>query len=156
VESQSAAFDLREFVNETAEEMKGLLKKGQQIITNYNGAVSIESDKKLLKNVIINLITNAIKFSEEGKKITISTAVNSDQVTISVKDEGIGIAEDDLDHLFTSFFRGGNALNIQGTGLGLHIVKRYLDLIGGDVDVKSGLDEGTTVTINIPTHKPSI
>lgn len=156
VESHCVQFDLKEFVNETADEMQGLLKKGQQIRTNYEGVAAIESDKKLLKNVIINLITNAIKFSEEEKKITISTAVNGGHAIISVKDEGIGIAQEDLDHLFTSFFRGGNALNIQGTGLGLHIVKRYLDLIGGDVDVKSGLDLGTTVTITIPTKKQSI
>jgi signal transduction histidine kinase len=156
VEGHPVEFDLREFVSETADEMKGLLKKGQQITTQYHGANTIESDKKLLKNVIINLITNAIKFSEEGKKITINTHVNADQAVISVKDEGIGIAEDDLDHLFTSFFRGGNALNIQGTGLGLHIVKRYLDIIGGEVDVKSELGQGTTVIINIPTNKTAI
>jgi PAS domain S-box-containing protein len=156
VESQCVEFDLKEFVNETADEMKGLLKKGQQIKTYYEGVPTIESDKKLLKNVIINLITNAIKFSEEGKKITISTQVIADSAVISVKDEGIGIAEEDLDHLFTSFFRGGNALNIQGTGLGLHIVKRYLDLIGGEVDVKSGLGEGTTVILKIPTNKSFI
>ena len=156
VEGHPVEFDLKEFVSETADEMKGLLKKGQQITTQYRGINSIESDKKLLKNVIINLITNAIKFSEEGKKITINTVLNTDQAVISVKDEGIGIAEDDLDHLFSSFFRGGNALNIQGTGLGLHIVKRYMDLIGGEVEVKSELGQGTTVTINIPTKKPAL
>lgn len=156
VESHSVEFNLQEFVTETADEMKSLLKKGQQISTRHQGINLIESDKKLLKNVIINLITNAIKFSEEGKKITISTVVNRDRAIISVTDEGIGIAQEDLDHLFTSFFRGGNALNIQGTGLGLHIVKRYLDLIGGDVDLKSSLGHGTTVTINIPTNKSSI
>ena len=69
---------------------------------------------------------------------------------IAVKDEGIGIAEEDQHHLFSSFFRGKNALNIQGTGLGLHIVKRYLDLLGGNAQLKSKLGKGTTITFTIP------
>ena len=108
----------------------------------------IFSDRKLLKNILINLITNAIKFSDEESKIWIRTITNDEKAVISITDEGIGIAEEDQQHLFSSFFRGANATNIQGTGLGLHIVKRYIDLMGGSVQLKSKLDEGTTIILN--------
>jgi len=71
-----------------------------------------------------------------------------------VKDEGIGISDDDQIHLFSSFFRGKNVLNIQGTGLGLHIVKRYMDLLDGEVNLESQLGKGTTITIKIPIKHP--
>jgi signal transduction histidine kinase len=71
-------------------------------------------------------------------------------MTISVRDEGIGISAEDQQHLFSSFFRGANAVNIEGTGLGLHIVKRYVELLGGSMQLESILDKGTTITIEVP------
>ena len=71
---------------------------------------------------------------------------------ISVADQGIGISEEDQEHLFSSFFRGKNAMNIQGTGLGLHIVDRYVKLLGGEVQLESELGKGTTITFSIPTN----
>ncbi|MEJ0105953.1 MAG: ATP-binding protein [Bacteroidota bacterium] len=85
--------------------------------------------KKLLRNIIINLCSNAIKFSDEGSRIEIKSAINNETAIIEIADHGIGISEEDKEHLFSSFFRGFNATNIQGTGLGLHIVKRYTDLL---------------------------
>ena len=146
-------FDLLEFINETIEEMKGLLKKDQQMIPGYSGDRTIHSDKKLLKNIIINLITNAIKFSEEGSDIYIQTKVENGSAFISVIDKGIGIGKEDQDHLFSSFFRGANATNIAGSGLGLHIVKRYTDLLKGDVHLQSELGKGTTLIITIPVKQ---
>jgi signal transduction histidine kinase len=109
---------------------------------------------KLLKNIIINLITNAIKFSAEAKPITIQVTRQNDEAVIDIEDKGIGISAEDQDHLFSSFFRGANAANIAGTGLGLHIVKRYADLLGGTVHLQSQLNEGTIVTIRIPINLP--
>ena len=145
--------DLPELLQDTIDEMKGLVKKDQQIEYNHLGGEIIESDKKLIKNILINLVSNAIKFSDEGKTVRVNSNVNGDVAVISVKDEGIGISQEDQDHLFTSFFRGKNATNIQGTGLGLHIVKRYLDLLNGDVDLKSKLGEGTIITFTIPVKQ---
>src|SRR5829696_2545095 len=147
-------FNLRELINDTCDEIKGLAKTGQQFIYEHQGNEVIESDKKLIKNILINLITNAIKFSDVNKNISVRSEVRDNTTVISVKDEGIGISKDDQEHLFSSFFRGKNAINIQGTGLGLHIVKRYLDLLDGDVCLKSELGKGTTVTFTIPV-KPS-
>jgi PAS domain S-box-containing protein len=153
VESHSNEFNLQELLSDTVDEMKGLLKKNQGIRLHYTGDTTICSDKKLIKNVIINLITNAIKFSAEGDEINIRSKADPDETVIEVEDHGIGIGKEDQEHLFTSFFRGANALNIQGTGLGLHIVKRYLDLLGGDVTLKSVLGQGTTVNISFPSNK---
>jgi len=72
--------------------------------------------------------------------------------TISVSDSGIGISPADQEHLFSSFFRGKNATNIQGTGLGLHIVKRYLDLLGGNIFIQSQLEKGTEISFTIPVN----
>ena len=78
--------------------------------------------------------------------------MNGDKAYIAVEDEGIGVSEEDQHHLFSSFFRGKNAINIQGTGLGLHIVKRYLDLLGGSVELKSELGRGTRINLTIPVN----
>ncbi len=142
--------NLHELVQETIDEMRGLIKKDQKIEYRHEGEKLVESDKKLIKNILINLISNAIKFSGEGSTIHVAGRVNAREAVLSVKDEGIGISEEDQRHLFSSFFRGKNALNIQGTGLGLHIVKRYLDLLGGNVHLESGLGKGTTITFHIP------
>jgi PAS domain S-box-containing protein len=153
VENHACEFDLKEFITETMDEMKGLLKDKQHFELDYDGPTTIFSDKKLLKNILINLITNAIKFSDEESTIWIRTITNDEKAVISITDEGIGIAEEDQQHLFSSFFRGANATNIQGTGLGLHIVKRYIDLMGGSVQLKSKLDEGTTIILTIPVKQ---
>lgn len=143
-------FNLKDLIQDITEDMKGLAKAGQQIIFNYYGAEEIQSDKKLIRNILINLISNAIKFSEEGQTITISCNQQGVEANISVKDQGIGISEEDRGHLFSSFFRGRNAINIQGTGLGLHIVKRYVDLLDGKVYIESKLGSGTTISFIIP------
>jgi PAS domain S-box-containing protein len=150
VGAEFAQLNLYELVSDTIEEMKGLAKKNQNIEYEHFGDELIESDKKLIKNILINLISNAIKFSDEGKTIHVNSAVKNDTAVISVRDEGIGISKEDQEHLFSSFFRGKNALNIQGTGLGLHIVKRYVDLLGGEVNLKSEIGMGTIITFTIP------
>jgi PAS domain S-box-containing protein len=147
-------FEIGRIIKETADEMKGLLKKDQRLEIVSTEDFSINSDMKLLKNIIINLITNAIKFSAEAKPITIQVTRQNDEAVIDIEDKGIGISAEDQDHLFSSFFRGANAANIAGTGLGLHIVKRYADLLGGTVHLQSQLNEGTIVTIRIPINLP--
>ena len=151
--SHISEFNLKELITDTVEEMKAFMKNGQYIEQSYKGGLIINSDKKLLRNIIINLVSNAIKFSDEGSKIIISSKAESGKAVIEVKDEGIGIGVEDQAHLFSSFFRGANATNIQGTGLGLHIVQRYAGLLGGTVTLTSSLGEGTTVIISIPINQ---
>jgi PAS domain S-box-containing protein len=153
IQANCSPFELDIFIEETTEDVKGLLKQGQTIHYSHNGDRIINSDKKLLKNVLLNLISNAIKFSEVDTGIQIESHVNDDHAIINIKDKGLGISKEDQEHLFSSFFRGANVVNIQGTGLGLHIVKRYLELIGGKIALESKLNEGSTFTIIIPTKE---
>ncbi|HEY4935549.1 MAG TPA: ATP-binding protein, partial [Puia sp.] len=139
---------------DTIDEMKGMLKEGQRISHHNVGVSILESDKNLVRNILINLISNAIKFSESQSLIQVNSVVKEKNAVIIVQDKGIGISSEDSEHLFSSFFRGKNAMNIQGTGLGLHIVKRYLDLLGGSIDLQSELGKGTSVIFTIPVKYP--
>ncbi len=153
VATKSERINIKEIVLETVEEMKALSKAGQEIIVSEVTDCFAETDKKLLRNILINLLSNAIKFSDEGGIITVQAHTIKDNIFIFIKDEGIGISANDQEHLFASFFRAANAINIQGTGLGLHIVKRYVDLIGGELKLESVLNKGTRVTIIIPVKQ---
>ena len=144
--------NLKEILTDTIDEMKALLKNEQHFILTCDGDHDVFTDKKLFRNILLNLMSNAIKFSEEGKPINLKGQIAGNKIIISVTDQGIGISEEDQEHLFSSFFRGANATNIQGTGLGLHIVKRYIDLLGGEVELQSELNKGTTVNFTIPVN----
>ena len=136
-------FNLRDQAQLVCHEMQTILKPGQRIQYAHQGPVTGKLDLSMLRNIFINLISNALKFSPENGLIEVETEVNEQQILISVRDHGIGISEEDQKHLFERFFRGKNATNIQGTGLGLHIVSKYAELMGGSISAESALDEGT-------------
>jgi len=151
IQAKTEPFDVKEFLEETSEEIKAIIKQGQQVHLEYNGDGLFTTDRRLLKNVLINLLSNAVKFSPENASIWMkATHTTDDKLVLTVKDEGMGISEEDQQHMFTSFYRGKNVVNIQGTGLGLHIVKRYIDLVQGTIGLESKLGEGTTITIELP------
>ena len=150
ISTDPSEFNLPEMITETLSEVKVVLKPGQKFNFKFEGVEKINADKKLLRNILINLISNAAKFSEEDSPIIISAKSNSEINTITVADKGLGISTKDQEHLFTMFYRASNVTNIQGTGLGLHIVKRYLDLIQGTVNLQSTLGKGTSITITFP------
>jgi signal transduction histidine kinase len=150
VQTRPEDIDIKEFLDEVAEEMKAIAKPAQQILVELNGNAQFTTDKNLLKNILINLVSNAVKFYPDEGHIFLKANNTGSQLIISVKDQGIGISEEDQQHLFTSFFRGKNALNIQGTGLGLHIVKGYVALLQGYIGLSSQVGEGTTITVELP------
>lgn len=150
IKADVAAFNVKEFMEEVVDEMRSILKSGQVIHATHEGEDIFVSDKRLLKNILINLMSNAVKFSDEGAGIWLSLNNRGERIELSVKDEGVGISEEDQQHLFSSFFRGKNVLNIEGTGLGLHIVKRYVELLSGTIMLTSQLGKGTTISINLP------
>jgi PAS domain S-box-containing protein len=150
ISADPGEFNLEEMINETLADVKVVLKPGQKFNFQFQGEQKINADKKLLRNILINLISNAAKFSEEDSPITISATSDKEKSSIVVADKGIGISKKDQEHLFTMFYRASNVTNIQGTGLGLHIVKRYLDLINGTVNLQSTLGKGTSITITFP------
>ncbi len=142
--------DCNAAIQNVIDKMEINLKDGQQISYAFDGNEPVVLDKHLLKNICTNLISNAIKFSPENKVIRITSYFDKDGFKLSVEDSGIGISEEDQQHLFERFFRAKNAFNIQGTGLGLHIVGKYLDLMNGNIELKSELDSGSVFTIYIP------
>jgi PAS domain S-box-containing protein len=145
-----SSFAVKEFIDDIIEEMKAIQKKGQQIICTYSGEENFTTDKRLLKNILINLFSNALKFSPENGSVWVNTENVNLNLSFEIKDEGVGIPEEDQEHLFATFFRGKNVINIEGTGLGLPIVKRYLDLLNGQIFLKSKLGKGTTVNFVLP------
>lgn len=141
--------NLKEFCEDVTDELRGLLKPNQEIIHTLSGTDGLVlTDKKILKNILINLLSNAIKYSSD--LINCDLDISKNTIRVQVTDRGIGISEQDQQHLFTRFFRGKNAENIQGTGLGLHIVRRYLDLLDGEIEFTSKPGAGTTFTFKIP------
>jgi PAS domain S-box-containing protein len=147
VEANFIVFDMHQLFTDIVDEMKGICKKDQEIIYVHKGNRDVKLDPKLLRNVLNNLISNAIKFSDEGKKITIKTTTSKTKIFVEISDEGMGISYEDQQHLFQRFFRGSNATNIQGTGLGLSIVERYVELMHGKIIMESQIEKGTTFTL---------
>jgi PAS domain S-box-containing protein len=154
VEAHSIEFNLKEFIEDAIEEMEGMLKRKQQKINfHFAGEEEVRQDKKILRNVLLNLLSNAVKYSPEGKEIHVSAEVKDAKVMLSVRDEGIGIPAEAQKHLFDKFFRAKNATNIQGTGLGLNIVQRYVELMDGAIAFSSKENVGTTFTVDFPKTK---
>lgn len=131
-------------------EMQGLLKPGQKVDYRHAGSEQAVGDRQMVRNIFLNLISNAIKFSADDKLITFRTTVTEEKMEIMVADQGIGIPPEEQAHLFERFFRAKNVTNIQGTGLGLNIVLKYLEAMKGSITFDSGLDKGTTFRISIP------
>lgn len=153
VEVLSDDIDVHHFLSEITEEAHSFLKAGQTIeIDCRSKQKHLISDSRILRNVMFNLLSNASKYSDPHKKIILKCESENNQFRFSVSDEGIGIPNEDQKHLFDRFFRASNAGNIQGTGLGLNIVKRYLDLLEGDITFESEYGKGSTFIISIPHH----
>jgi signal transduction histidine kinase len=152
IQNKAEVFNLFKYSENIVEEMQTVAKKGQNITYNYygNADATVNLDKQIVKNIIINLLSNAIKYSSEDKNVLFSTTITEHKLEIKVQDTGIGIPEAEQSYLFNRFFRANNAANIQGTGLGLHIVKKYVELLNGTITYESALDKGTTFTITIP------
>ena len=146
-------FNIQELITAIAGEIKNNLKKQQKMHYHHEGNPVVLLDTSLLKHIIMNLVSNASKFSPEASPIEIKTIGYDHHITLSVKDHGIGISKDDQKHLMERFFRGANAGNIQGTGLGLHIVSKYAELMNGTVECKSELGKGTEFVITFNKKK---
>ncbi len=142
-------FEMEELIKECIFDLKSVTKAGQKITYSHFGKSIVHLDKSLFRKIVINLCSNALKFSPLNSEIQVRTENNDNRILLEITDKGIGIAKEDQKNLFDRFFRGKNVTNIQGTGLGLHIVARYVALMKGQVSVKSKLNEGTAITIKI-------
>jgi signal transduction histidine kinase len=133
------------------QEVEGIMKQNQVIEVNIADQRSpVVSDERIIKNILFNLISNAIKYSHESGHIECNIKFIEDDLEIEIKDQGIGIPLEDQKHMFERFFRAGNVTNIQGTGLGLNIVKRYVDILGGSIRFTSIFGEGSSFFVKLP------
>ncbi len=151
--SNPVSMALGSFINEIIEESYLSQQKSNQIILIDAENLKNETiyiDEKLGRNIFINLITNAIKYSKKGEDVNIEFSEDKDYTIVSVTDFGIGISKSELKTIFTPFSRGKNVDLIQGTGLGLSIVKEALDTMGGKIIVKSTIGKGSSFSVKIP------
>ncbi len=154
VRVNSANFRFDKFCAEVVEEIRVVAKQGQQINYLYAATLrEVNMDQNLLRNILINLLNNAIKYSPEKNHIDFSVSNTEKELVLSVKDNGIGVPEEDRQFMYERFFRAKNVSNIQGTGLGLNIVKRYVELMGGTISFESEVNKGTTFIVKFPLVK---
>lgn len=144
------SINLPTFITQIIQELQPVAKKNQEINHFHNGLSEIIIDAKIIKIILFNLISNAIKFSGEDKEIQVYSSINKKEIIIKVEDHGIGVPEKDRHLLFERFYRAENAIHIQGTGLGLNIVTKYVELLNGHVSFKSKENVGTTFVIRLP------
>ena len=151
VRCTASELDVVHLCIELVEELRNLTKSGQEIIYNHEGTErNVMQDRQMLAHLLSNLVSNAIKYSPENKRIELTTSVANGVLQITVSDEGMGIPLEDQQHLFERFFRASNAFTVQGTGLGLNIVRKYLDLMGGTIHFTSEPGKGSVFTAQLP------
>ncbi len=144
-------FPLSRVMNEVLYNANMLLKEGQYIVYPSNiDDVFIYFDEKIIELSLSNLVNNAVKYSPENTVIEVVVVPQEDTIQIHIKDEGMGIPEAEQKHIFDRYFRAENALLTQGTGIGLNIVKSYMDALGGSISFESTENKGSTFTLTIP------
>jgi signal transduction histidine kinase len=154
LEFNPVTIDLDSLCRSVIDEFESRSDIAHEFIYRHDERVhEVQLDKKLMRQVINNLASNAVKYSPEGKQIFVSLDYAETSVVLSVRDEGIGIPEADLRHLFEPFHRASNVGTISGTGLGLAITKEAVELHGGTIHVETQLGTGTTFTVTIPASK---
>ncbi|MEO8853752.1 MAG: PAS domain-containing sensor histidine kinase [Ginsengibacter sp.] len=147
ISAHPSDFNIKDFISQLVNEMSEIFKPGQTVNYQHSGNTEVALDEVLFKNILINLLSNAAKFSGENHPIDINTEVKNNFVKFSIKDQGMGISKKDQEHLFEIFYRATNATNIPGTGLGLHIVAKYVEMMKGKIKLNSSLDHGTEINI---------
>lgn len=151
VSAKKRSVNLNALVSTSIEGAEGQLKRDQEVETILPAEQQqIETDPKLLRHIILNLVSNAAKYSEIGQTVRVTVTVEGGRCRIEVADQGIGIPAAEQQYLFERFFRASNVENIKGTGLGLNIVSHYAALIGADLYFTSKEGEGSTFTLELP------
>jgi signal transduction histidine kinase len=153
IEVIKSMFDLEDFLVDVEDELKATLKEGQELIIECVSGLQLNSDARIIRNILFNLISNASKYSNPGKSILINCQEENSKIVFKIVDKGIGISKEDQRHMFERFFRASNAGDIPGTGLGLSIVKRYVDLLGGSISFTSEFGKGSTFTFAVDEDK---
>lgn len=145
-------FNLREFCQELIESFQ--LQSDRRLIEfSYRGDdADVELDPALLRQILINLLTNAIKYSPADRSVWLTAEINAGAIVLQVQDQGMGIPPEEQSHLFELFYRCSNVQSIRGSGLGLAVVKTCVNAYNGQIQITSQPGQGTTVTITLPLH----
>jgi len=157
VELEYATLDLAELAQVCIDEFRPTAgEKDVKIVLVSDRPSPISGDRRRLMQVLDNLVSNAVKFTEEGGTVTVSVAANGNSTTCVVADTGIGIPSDEQGQIFSRFFRASTATQraIPGTGLGLAISRALVEQHGGTISLESREDEGTRVTMTLPAQRP--
>ncbi len=155
IEFKKEPVDLLEVVNDVVKELSPMAKKRNVALkADLTGSVSNKAlaDARRLREVLINLVSNGIKFNHENGRVVIKAGSGGDKARISVEDDGPGISPEEQKHLFEKFWRSKAQTGVEGSGLGLFITKRLVEGMNGTVSFESKLGRGTTFTVFLPTH----
>ncbi len=151
IKVKRVSLDLEEFIGSLVEEVRSASKDKREVVFNFScKGKMVNADDKLLRNVVVNLLTNALKFSPLAAPVIISVSDHKGNILIEVTDTGIGIDHDELESIFEPFQRASNASAVQGTGLGLSILKKAVELMNGSIHVESIVNKGSTFRVEIP------
>ena len=151
MEFKPAPLDLPAFVRKLVDEILSATSRRCPIELSITEIpVEIQADERLLRHIFTNLLTNAVKYSDPGRPVRFEIRLVGAEMVCAIRDQGIGIPEADREWLFNAFHRGHNVDDRPGTGLGLVIVKRCVDLHGGEINVESKVGAGTAVTVRLP------
>jgi signal transduction histidine kinase len=149
-----APLELRSFCSELVTEAEGAVKPGRvrpEVQVHFAATPEeILLDRKLLRHMLVNLLSNAIKYSPDGGVVRFEVTATPGEINFVVADQGIGIPEEDLAHLFESFHRAANVGDIPGTGLGMPIIRKSAEAHGGTVRVESEMGRGSCFTVTLP------
>ena len=155
VDFQDNEFAIPELVNNAVRDVKTHIKTGQEIIINHKGKEKVCAPEHVVVNILNNLLSNALKYSPEDSTVLLDSSVYDNCLYIRITDEGMGIPRDEQSQVFERFFRAKNVINIPGTGLGLNIVKKYLDALGGSIAFESEMEKGSIFSIAMPVRTRS-
>jgi signal transduction histidine kinase len=153
VELHLESRDLNQVLKEVLKKFEFMARSRRiELVLEFEPLFSISLDPELIKQVLGNLIENAIKYSPEGSKILISTEEADQFVVVQIADQGKGIPEDELANIFTKFYRSKEAKvsSVKGSGLGLYLAKYFVELHRGTIHVESAVNVGSTFTIKLP------
>ncbi|MGI9487451.1 MAG: ATP-binding protein [Geminicoccaceae bacterium] len=157
IKCESAECDITGLLDEICNAYRDL-NTGHRIITEIRGLPpTISADEKLLRQIFSNLVSNAVKYAPDDTSVWVTAHCSSqDEVVVSVRDQGVGIPEQELNQLFQRFFRASTSTGIPGTGIGLHLVKHLVEMHGGRIEVESSPGEGATFSVHLPVNHPLV
>ncbi|MGY5351778.1 PAS domain-containing sensor histidine kinase [Wenyingzhuangia sp. IMCC45533] len=141
-------------IEKSQDDLAGMRKKNQSVKYEHKGIDVVYSDEKILRNIIINLLSNALKYSE--KDVLVISRIDVDSIELIIKDHGIGIPKQQQSQMFSKYFRAHNTASVDGTGLGLNIVKHYVEILEGSISFTSDENIGTEFSVKLPNKHYSV